>query len=144
MSSKRRSVGAVAAGLATIIVVSNGTDTVLELTGAFPSLAEQQASGFDTPWMLAAALGYRALAAALGGWVTARLAPSRPDRHLLALLAVGTALGLAGAAATPGVLPVWFTAVVLLVTPLCVWAGGRMQRTSPRPADAGPLVSARS
>lgn len=134
----------VAAGSVTIIVGSNGTDTVLELTGAFPSVAEHQASGFDTPWMLAAALGYRALAAALGGWVTARLAPSRPDRHLLALLAVGTALGLAGAAATPEVVPVWFTAVILLVTPLCVWTGGRMRRTSPRPAGTGPSVRVRS
>jgi hypothetical protein len=43
-----RSIGAVLAGLITIGVLSNGTDTILEATGVFPPLDVQREQGFDT------------------------------------------------------------------------------------------------
>lgn len=51
-----RSVVAVLAGLPTIVVLSNGVDTVLEVSGVFSSLVAQRSDGFDTLWMLALAL----------------------------------------------------------------------------------------
>jgi peptidoglycan/LPS O-acetylase OafA/YrhL len=134
MNASLRGVLAVGVGLATIVVLSNGVDTVLELTGAFPSIAEQRRDGFHTPWMLATALGYRVVFAAIGGYVTARLAPSRPAAHIIALILVGCVLGLVGMVAAQPVTPMWFSVMLLVVTPPAVWAGSRLTaRTERRP-----------
>jgi hypothetical protein len=51
-----KSLGAVLAGLVAIIILSNGTDTLLETTGVFPPVAVQRQQGFDTVWMVMLAL----------------------------------------------------------------------------------------
>jgi hypothetical protein len=89
----------VLAGLATIIARSNGIDTVLESTGIFPSLDEQRSHGFNTPWILLLALGYRVVFAFVGGRLTAVLSPSSPNKHVGALVTLGFVLGLAGTVA---------------------------------------------
>lgn len=128
-----RSVVAVLAGLATIVVLSTGVDTVLEVSGVFPSLVAQRSDGFDTLWMLALALTYLCVFAAVGGYVTARLAPSAPMRHVLVLVAVGALLAVGGAAAAAGITPAWYTFAVILLTPVAAWIGGR--RATHRRAD---------
>lgn len=116
---------AVLAGLVTIVILSNGTDTVLELTGVFPSLEAQRNDGFNTPWMLVIALSYRLVFGFVGGRVTATLSPSRPSRHVAALVAIGGLLGLAGVIATLGISPAWFSISMFVLTPVAVWLGGR-------------------
>lgn len=125
MNSTLRNTLAVAAGLATILILSNGTDTVLEATGAFPSLAEQRSHGFNTPWMLAIALAYRAVAGYVGGLVTAIIARRGSMGPVYVLIAIGFVLGVAGAVATKDIVPLWFSVSVLVVTSVTVWAGGR-------------------
>jgi hypothetical protein len=61
-----KSLGAVLAGLIAIIILSNGTDTLLETTGVFPPVAVQRQQGFDTVWMVMLALVYRGLY--MGWW----------------------------------------------------------------------------
>jgi hypothetical protein len=140
MKRSVHSVLAVGVGLAVIIALSNGTDTVLELTGVYPSVEEQRWDGFDTPWMLATALAYRVMFAVIGGYATARLAPARPAAHVTALLVIGCLLGLGGLAAASGVTPLWFSLAVLILTPLAVWVGGRVhgrpRRRLPNVAEA--------
>jgi hypothetical protein len=127
-----RSVGAVLAGLITIIVLSNGTDTVLEATGVFPPVAVQQEQGFDTTWMVALALVYRGVYSVVGGYVTAALAPNRPVRHAVVLGIVGMVLGVLGAAATWGITPAWFNILLIVLGLPCALLGARA-RSRPLP-----------
>src|SRR5262245_36226102 len=91
-----KSAGAVVAGFLTVVVLSMGTDWVLETIGIFPPASD---AGLYVTWMLALALTYRTVYTVLGGFVTAWLAPERPMRlvHILAVL--GTIGGVAGVVA---------------------------------------------
>jgi len=130
MTRKRlRSVGAILAGLVAILVLSNGTDAILEATGVFPPVAVQKEQGFDTPWMAALALVYRGVYAAVGGYVTAALAPNRPVSHAVILGIVGIVLGVLGAVATWGITPAWFNVLLLVIGLPCVLLGAKL-RTS--------------
>ena len=124
-----KSILAVVGGLVTVIVLSNGTDAILEATGVFPSVAEQKAQGFKTPWMNGLALFYRLIFLIVGGYVVARLAPVKPILHVIILGSIGTVLGILGAIATWGFAPAWFLlGPVVLGIPL-VWIGGRIRVT---------------
>lgn len=126
-----KSIGAVLAGLAAILVLSNGTDTVLEATGVFPPAAEQRDSGFTTWWMVLLALTYRVVYMVVGGYATAALAPHKPLRHATALGMIGVVLGILGAVAAWGIAPTWFSTLLVLLGLPSVWLGGKL-RTSMR------------
>src|SRR5262245_4418712 len=85
---------AVIAGLAFVIVLSLGLDAVMHGSGVFP----EDPTGMTTgDWVLA--LSYRLLIAIGGGWITARLAQTRPLLLAVVLGIIGTVVGLAGLAA---------------------------------------------
>jgi uncharacterized membrane protein len=86
-----RSIGAVLAGIVTVVVLSTGTDFVLEHS-ILPAMGTPAAP----PRLLALALVYRVIYGALGGYVTARLAPARPMMHATILGVIGTVLGVLG------------------------------------------------
>jgi peptidoglycan/LPS O-acetylase OafA/YrhL len=127
-----RSVGAVVAGFATTAVLSLGTDAMMHATGAFPPWGEPMSDG-----LFAWATVYRGVYTVMGGYLTARLAPRRPMRHVMALGVVGLAAATAGAAATwnagPAFGPRWYPLALIATALPCVWAGGvlqaRFQRT---------------
>jgi hypothetical protein len=136
MKQSYKTAGAVILGLLTIVILSNGTDTVLELTGVYPSLATQQGSGFHNPWMLTLALSYRLIAAIIGGYVTARLAPTR--RAILILAAIGLAGGTAGiiVGATTDISPMWYPVAIAVLSLPAVYFGASLYR--PRKTEARP------
>jgi len=83
-----RSTVAVLAGLATNVATAVGTDTVLAATGVYPPRGEKWSDGLFL-W----ALSYRVPVAVAGGYVTAKLSPTKPLTHVLVLaglLAVGS------------------------------------------------------
>ncbi|HSI19651.1 MAG TPA: hypothetical protein VK980_17930 [Sphingomonas sp.] len=86
-----RSIGAVAAGIVTVVALSTGTDFVLE-----HSILPEMNTPAASPRLLALALAYRVIYGALGGYVTARLAPARPMMHATILGVIGTVLGVLG------------------------------------------------
>jgi hypothetical protein len=62
-----------------------------------------------------------------GGYIAARLAPSAPLRHAMALGIVGLVLSAAGVAfsiAKPELGPMWYPVVLLVVAVPCAWLGG--------------------
>ena len=122
-----KSLKAVLAGLIAIIILSNGTDTLLETTGVFPPVAVQRQQGFDTVWMVMLALVYRGLYMVVGGYIAAALAPSRPMRHAVALGIVGIVLGILGAVATWGMTSAWFSISLVILGLPCVWLGGKLK-----------------
>lgn len=66
-----------------VVILSVGTDTILEQTGVLPHGAL-----FDTGLLLLA-LMYRSLYSLIGSYFAAKLAPHHPMRHALALGVLG-------------------------------------------------------
>jgi hypothetical protein len=119
----KKSILAVAAGVAFIIVVTTLVDIALHAVKVFPPI-DQPLN--DSLSMLATS--YRIVISVAGAWLTARLAPEKPMKHTLILGVVGTILGLVGVVATwnSGLGPRWYPiALVVLAMPQC-WAGGRL------------------
>lgn len=128
-----RSSGAVVAGLMTNVALSLGTDIALHAGGVYPPWFQPME---DRLWMLA--LGYRAVFAALSGYLTARLASRAPMRHINILITIGTLLGLLGVLVNwnkgPEFGPHWYGVVLILSGIVCTWLGGWLcarARTTP-------------
>jgi hypothetical protein len=126
--TRLRSVWAVLAGVLLVIVLSTITDQVLHVLKVYPPWG---APMFD-PGLNLLALSYRVVFTVLGAYLTARLAPHAPMRHVWIYGVVGLVLGTLGAAATIpkhwG--PNWYP-IMLIVTALpCAWAGGAWFRAT--------------
>lgn len=119
-----RSVLAVLAGFVAVVVLSLGTDQILHALEVYPPWGQPM---YDTG-LNALALTYRTIYTLLGGFITARLAPRVPMRHVIVLAIIGLVAGTAGAigAITVGGLgPNWYP-IALAVTAFPVtWLGGK-------------------
>jgi len=123
MSSKLRSVAAVAAGFVFIAVLSIGTDRLVRATRP----ASFDAAGrTDDPMMLLGTLAYVGAYAILGCWLTSRLAPSHALRHALVLGILGLAFNVAGSMAMWNAAPLWYHAAGITATLPWAWTGGKL------------------
>lgn len=120
-----KSVGAVLAGLLTVIVLSTAMDAVLHAAGVFPP-ADQR---MENPMLFLLALAYRGLFTLLGGWMTARLAPFAAMKHVYGLALIGLVLGGLGVVAqqVTDLGPLWYALAVAITGPLCTLVGGWLQ-----------------
>lgn len=122
-----RSVGAVLAGLLSVVVLSTLTDAVMHATQVFPPAGEVMSGG-----LFGLATAYRLIFGVLGGYVTARLAPRAPLRHALILGAIGFVLSCLGALATigrgPEFGPMWYPLALVVTALPCSWAGAKLWR----------------
>src|SRR5215207_2305236 len=114
-SSRRgwKSTGAVLAGFVAVAGLSTATDQVLHVLEVYPPWGEPMYGA----GLYLLALSYRTLFTILGGYLTARLAPRTPVRHVFALGAIGFVLGSAGAVVTvlnPTLGPSWYPIVLAL------------------------------
>jgi hypothetical protein len=139
-----RSVGAVILGLLVIVILSHGTDELMNLVGIFPGRGKV----LESAGQFVLAVVYRTLFGVVGSYVTARRAPDRPMRHALILGGIGFALSLLGLAATAGKPefgPSWYPVVLAILTFPAAWAGGALAvkhvndtgRRLPSPASPG-------
>ena len=117
-----KSIGAVVAGVIVIVVLSVVTDMLLEKIGFFPSPSQGL---FDTN-LLVIALLYRTAYAAAGGYVSARLAPSKPLKHVKALLIIGTFFGILGVIGGWNLSQHWYPISLVITSAVAVWFGGKM------------------
>ena len=120
-----RSVAALLAGFATTAVLSLAADAVMHAAGVFPPWGQPMSDGLYI-W----ATAYRVVFTVLGGYITARVAPAKPMRHVVVLGVIGLLAASAGTVATwnqgPEFGPKWYP-ILLVVTALpCVWAGGAL------------------
>jgi hypothetical protein len=98
-------------------------DVALHSAGVFPAVGEG-------PYVLA--LAYRVAFATLGGWLTARLAPSSPMKHGWILGVVGVVFASLGAAAQWSAGHHWYPlAIVLLSLPATLAGARRFVRSRP-------------
>ena len=127
-----KSIGAVLAGFILTLILTRGLDILLESTGIFPSVEEQQKHGFNILWMNILAIIYRVVFTIIGGYVTAKLAPSKPMKHVLILGIIGTIIAIIGnivVANIPemaNVLPLWFSIALVITAFPSIWIGGKL------------------
>ncbi len=120
-----RSMGAVLGGMAASAALALGTDEVLHLTGLFPPINQVT---YEAPRFVAATT-YRVILAIVGFYLVARLAPSRPWRHVWVAAAIGFVASLAGVVATltHDMGPLWYPVALAVTTLPCAWLGGALR-----------------
>lgn len=123
MSAWLRSLGAVVAGFATVVVLSTAADAALTAMGIFPSHGKPLS---DPLFALAAA--YRCLFTAVGGYLCARIAPNHPWRHAGVLAGIGLLAGVGGVVAYyqiggPEMGPAWYAISIPVTAIPCVLGG---------------------
>jgi hypothetical protein len=121
-----RSAAAIVFGFLVTAVASVATDAVMHATRIFPNSPQAMS---DPLFILAS--GYRALFTIAGGFVTARLVPDRPMRHVWILAGIGVVAGLAGVAiyflvGRAHIGPAWYPISIAVEALPCVWFGGRL------------------
>ena len=122
--SKRRSVGAVLAGLLANVILAGIADQILHWLGVFPPWG--QITYEPVPYALA--VTYRAVFGVAGGYITARLAARAPMRHAFALGVVGLVFCLAGVVASvvSDLGPVWYPVLLFVIAMPSAWLGGKI------------------
>lgn len=118
-----KSIGAVLAGIMVIVVLSTGTDVLLEKLGVFPNAEE----GLFITWMLVLAFFYRCVYAVVGGYVTAVFAPNRPLRHGIILGIIGTVVSVFGVIAGWDLSQHWYPIALVITALPCTWLGARLK-----------------
>jgi hypothetical protein len=119
-----RSIWAVAAAFLLVIPVTLATDHVFHATGVYPPYGEPMPQA----GLLLLALSYRLVYGAFAGWLTARLAPWKPMKHVWIQAGIGQVLGLLGiipALTQPEKFgPLWYPVVLALTVIPTAWVGG--------------------
>jgi hypothetical protein len=120
-----RSIGAVLAGFVVVVILSLGTDLALRAAGILPPFDQRLP---DALVLLATA--YRTIYSIAGSYIAARLAPSRPMGHALALDVLGFIASTAGAIATwnggPAYQPKWYPLALIALALPGAWVGGKL------------------
>jgi hypothetical protein len=121
-----KSAGAVVAGFVVTAITSTAMDAVMHAAGIFPAMPSAMSDS-----LFALATAYRAVFTVAGGYVTARLAPDGPMRHVWILAGIGLVAGLAGvvfyySAGGAELGPAWYAISIPLEAIPCVWLGGRL------------------
>ena len=119
-----RSAWAIVAGFLVVVILSIGTDFVMEKLGVFPELGKRMS---DQLFVLATA--YRTIYAILGSYVTARLAPNRPMWHAMVGAVIGMVLGSVGAIVTwnKDLGPHWYSIALVVEGIPCAWIGAKIR-----------------
>ena len=122
-----RSTAAVFWGFIAVVVLSLGTDQVLHVLQIYPPWGQPM---YD-PGLNLLALSYRIVYGVLGSYITARLAPYSPMRHVMVGAAIGFVLSTAGAITAMRMAdlgPLWYPIALVLTTFPCAWLGGVLHR----------------
>lgn len=123
MKNILKSIGSVIAGFLTVAILSVVMDKIMEGTGIFPPPSDQ---GLFVTWMLVVALAYRSVAAIVGGYVTASLAPHNVMKHVFVLAVLGTLGGIAGVIAGWNLSQHWYPIAIAVTGFPLVWLGGTL------------------
>ena len=119
------SIGAVLAGFFTCFILSIGTDLVLHAAGIFPPWGQPMSNG-----LFVLATVYRTIYTVAAGYITARLAPGNPMKHVWALAIIGLLAAIAGTVATwdkgPEFGPKWYPLALVVLALPSVWLGGKL------------------
>jgi hypothetical protein len=134
-----RSIGAVVLGFVLIGALSVSGDLVLR--AAMPDAFDTRGAVSSTPLLLLVQ-GYVAVFAIFGCYVAARLAPSRPMAHALALGVLGLVFNIVGAIARWDHAPAWYHVLALALVMPYAWLGGRLRERQLERTGTAPRATA--
>ena len=119
-----KSVWAVFAGFLVVFALSMGVDHLLHLAHVYPPYGQPM---WDNS-LNALALAYRLPFNAFGSWVTGRLAPSSPMKHVWIGAAIGFVLSALGAVVAIRMQfgPAWYPVALAFSAWPCAWVGGTL------------------
>lgn len=117
-----KSIGAVIAGLAALVILSMTTDSILERTGVMKTEPFDE----NPVWLIAIIIAYRTVFNTLGCYLAARLAPGKPMKHAIILGIICFVLTIAGAIAMWHLPPHWYPISLAILTLPAAWLGGKM------------------
>jgi hypothetical protein len=117
-----RNIAAVLLGFVACVILSLGTDEVFHLVNVYPPWGQPM---WDSGLNLLA-LGYRCVFTIISGYITARLAPRNPMRHVWILAIIGLVIAVVGVIGTSGMHlgPGWYPIALAVTAVPCVWLGG--------------------
>ncbi|MEP7167274.1 MAG: hypothetical protein ABI758_04815 [Candidatus Woesebacteria bacterium] len=120
-----KSIGAIVVGFLTVAVLSVLTDMLLEGAGIFPSPEK----GLFITWMLLLALTYRTIYTVAGGYITAKLSPNKPMKHVTILASIGTLFAILGVMTNlqQALGPNWYPVALAVLSFPSVWVGGKLK-----------------
>ncbi len=117
-----KSIGAVIAGFALLVILSMTTDIILEKAGVMKT-----EPFVDNPvWLIAIIILYRTTFNTFGCYLTARLAPNKPMKHAIILGIIGVVLTIVGLIAMWDIPPRWYPISLIVLTLPAAWLGGKM------------------
>lgn len=121
-----RSILAVFAGFLAVVVLSLGTDQLMHMLNVYPPWGEPMNDVSDN----LLALAYRCVYGVIGSYITARLAPHSPMRHVWVGAAIGFVISSMGiiAATRMNLGPIWYPVLLTITTFPCAWIGGTLHR----------------
>jgi hypothetical protein len=117
-----RSIFAVFLGFLSVAVLSLGTDELLHVLDVYPPWGIPMRS----PYLNLLALSYRIVFTVIGGYLTARLAPRAPMRHVFVVAMIGLFFSIAGVvvAFRVDLGPRWYPIALAATSLPTVWLGG--------------------
>lgn len=117
-----KSIGAVLTGFVLGAVLSIGADFLMDRMGIMSMENFKQ-----TPFLIiCTVIMYRFIFNLIGSYLTARLAPNKPMKHVIIIGVIGTVLGLLGSFAMwEKAIPFYNVAIILISLP-SAWLGGQL------------------
>ena len=116
-----KSILACVAGVVSGVVLTLLTDLILEKTGVFPP----QTDGLFIWWMLLIALIYRGIYLAFAGYVTAKLSPDNPKKHVMIIGIIAVVVTILGSVANWQSSNEWYPIALIIITYPCTMIGGK-------------------
>jgi hypothetical protein len=119
---------AVVAGIATGVILSIITDILLESTGAMI----RQPFDNNPSWLIAIVVIYRTVYNIAGSYITAKLAPNNPMKHVMIIGIIGVIAGTIGTIGTIVMWdtpPHWYPITLVILTLPAAWLGGKLALT---------------
>jgi hypothetical protein len=119
----RRSIVALVSAIVAVVGATTIVDIVLHAIGVFPPPTVRISNA-----QAALATSYRVVFGVAGAWLTARLAPANPMKHVTVLGVLGTMVAVIGVIVTwnLGLGPHWYPIVLAALALPQSWLGGRL------------------
>lgn len=117
-----KSIGAILAGFITGAVLSIGADFLMEKQGVMSTENFKQ-----TPLsILLFVIAYRFIFNVIGCYITARLAPNKPMKHVIIIGIIGTVLSILGSLAMWDLAIPFYNITIILMSLPSAWLGGQL------------------
>ena len=117
-----KSIGALIAGFALLVILSILMDSILEKTGVMKTEPFNE----NPVWLIVIIILYRTIFNTFGCYLTARLAPNKPLKHAIILGIIGVVLTIIGLIAMWEIPPRWYPISLIVLTLPAAWLGGKM------------------